>query len=266
MSEHILEIKNVSKSFKLPRTNLFEKRSYIKALNNVSLNIEKGQIVGIVGESGSGKSTLGRIIVKLLEADSGQIIYNGTDITRLSHKEFAPYRKDIQMVFQNAYSSLNPNKTIGWLLKESLDINTDLSDSQKKIRVDEVFDMVGLKNTLKTRYPGELSGGERQRAVIALAIMLEPKIIVADEAVSALDVSVSAQILNLMAELRDKLDLSYIFISHDLSVVNYISDYIAIIQNGEIVEQGQSDEVFRNPETNYAKQLLEGTFIYNLPS
>jgi len=222
--------------------------------------------MGIVGESGSGKSTLGRIIVNLLRPDSGKIIYNGNDITHMTKKDFAPFRKDIQMIFQNAYSSLNPSKTIGWLLKESLDINAALGGEEKQQKTDELLDMVGLRNSLKTRYPHELSGGERQRAVIALALAPEPKIIVADEAVSALDVSVSAQILNLMLELRDRLKLTYVFISHDLSVVNYISDNMAILHNGEIVESGPAQYVFDHPKTDYAKQLLEGTFIYSLPS
>ena len=266
MDNIILKADNVSKSFPLAKSGFFDKQSYKHALCNVSLTLEKGKVLGIVGESGSGKSTLGRIITKLLPADNGTIIYDGIDITHMKQKEFAPYRKDIQMIFQNAYSSLNPNKTIGWLLKESLDINTNLTESDKYLKVDEMMDMVGLPNALKSRYPKELSGGERQRAVIGCALMLRPKIIVADEAVSALDVSVSAKILNLMNELKEKLDLSYIFISHDLGVVNYISDNIAILYNGEIVESGTAEEIFKNPKINYTKELLTGTFIYNISS
>ena len=266
MDKIILKAENVNKSFPLAKTGFFDKQGYKQALKDVSFTLEKGKVLGVVGESGSGKSTLGRIITKLLAPDSGKITYDGMDITHKSQKEFAPYRKDIQMIFQNAYSSLNPNKTIGWLLKESLDINTDLSENEKLLKVDEMMDMVGLRNALKSRYPKELSGGERQRAVIGSALMLRPRIIVADEAVSALDVSVSAKILNLMNELKEKLDLSYIFISHDLGVVNYISDDIAILYNGQIVESGTAGEIFKNPKINYTKELLAGTFIYDLSS
>jgi len=262
----ILKVENINKSFPLAKSGFFDKLEYKQALSNVSLTLEKGKVLGIVGESGSGKSTLGRIITKLILPDSGSVSYNGMDITHMNQKDFAPYRKDIQMIFQNAYSSLNPNKTIGWLLKESLDINTKLSESEKSLKVDEMMDMVGLRNVLKGRYPKELSGGERQRAVIGCALMSDPKIIVADEAVSALDVSVSAKILNLMNELKEKLDLSYIFISHDLGVVNYISDDIAILYNGEIVESGSAEEIFKNPKNNYTKELLAGTFVYNISS
>ena len=266
MDKIILKAENVNKAFPLAKTGFFDKQEYKQALKDVSFTLEKGKVLGVVGESGSGKSTLGRIITRLLTPDSGEIIYDGMNITHMSQKEFTPYRKDIQMIFQNAYSSLNPNKTVGWLLKESLDINTTLSENEKLLKVDEMMDMVGLRNALKSRYPKELSGGERQRAVIGSALMLRPKIIVADEAVSALDVSVSAKILNLMNELKEKLDLSYIFISHDLGVVNYISDDIAILYNGEIVESGTAEEIFKNPQINYTKELLAGTFIYDLSS
>jgi len=262
----ILKAENLNKTFPLAKSGFFDRPEYKQALMDVSISLEKGKVLGIVGESGSGKSTLGRIITRLIVPDSGKIIYNGMDITHMSQKDFAPYRKDIQMIFQNAYSSLNPNKAIGWLLKESLDINTNLSESEKLFKVDEMMDMVGLQKNLKSRYPKELSGGERQRAVIGSALMLRPKIIVADEAVSALDVSICAKILNLMNELKERLDLSYIFISHDLGVVNYLSDTIAILYNGKIVESGSAEEIFKNPKINYTKELLAGTFIYNFSS
>ena len=266
MDNIILKAENLNKTFPLAKSGFFDRPEYKQALMDVSISLEKGKVLGIVGESGSGKSTLGRIITRLIVPDSGKIIYNGMDITHMSQKDFAPYRKDIQMIFQNAYSSLNPNKAIGWLLKESLDINTNLSESEKLFKVDEMMDMVGLQKNLKSRYPKELSGGERQRAVIGSALMLRPKIIVADEAVSALDVSICAKILNLMNELKERLDLSYIFISHDLGVVNYLSDTIAILYNGKIVESGSAEEIFKNPKINYTKELLAGTFIYNFSS
>lgn len=256
MSEIILEAKNIRKSFEKQSRGLFLKKQYKTAVSDVNLKLFKGEIHGIVGESGSGKSTLGSIMARLLKEDEGTVFFEQQDITNFSKREMKGIRKDIQMVFQNTYNSLNPSRKIKWLLKESLDINTKLTEREKDERIDEMISLTGLKQKHLSRYPRELSGGERQRVCIAMALMLNPKVIIADEAVSALDVSVQAQILNLMLELKEKLALSYIFISHDLNAVYYLSDRISVMQGGNIVESGSAEDIFYHHKHEYTKKLF----------
>ncbi|MCL2592894.1 MAG: dipeptide/oligopeptide/nickel ABC transporter ATP-binding protein [Defluviitaleaceae bacterium] len=247
---NILEVKNIYKSFSRNRKKFY-------AVEDVSLALKKGEVLGIVGESGCGKSTLASIIVRLLKEESGNIYFNGNDITNLKQKDLREIRKNIQVVFQDTYGSLNPSKRVGFILKETLDINTNLSPQEKEKEINEMLDLVGLGEGFKNRYPHELSGGERQRINIAAALILKPTVVIADEATSALDVGVQSQILNLMSELKKKLNLSYIFISHDLNVVYYMCDRIAVMKDGKVVEENISSEIFYNPKHNYTKKLFD---------
>ena len=230
----------------------------IKAVNGVSLSIEKGEILGLVGESGCGKSTLSRTVMQLEPATSGKVILNGEELTALPKKEVRPRRLDFQMIFQDPYASLNPRMTIFSTLAEAIcqrhpNLKKDPALSDKVI---ELMATVGLDSRHMQKYPHEFSGGQRQRIAIARALAPEPKLVIADEPVSALDVSIQSQILNLLLELRKKLDLTMIFISHDLSVVRYIADNIAVMFSGRIVEYGEADEVFLKPKHDYTKKLL----------
>lgn len=256
MGEVILEGRNIDKFYKKSLSSVFSKKEYKKVLKCVDIKLYKGEIHGVVGESGSGKSTLCHILARLLKEDGGSIFFENKDITNLGTKDFKIVRKDIQLIFQNSYTSLNPSKKINWLLKESLDINTKLSESEKNNKVAEMLNMVGLQKKHLNRYPKELSGGERQRVSIALSLMLSPKVLIADEAVSALDVLVQGQILNLLMDLKEKLSLSILFITHDLNAVNYLSDRISVINTGEIVETGNTFEIFEKQENEYTKELF----------
>ncbi len=230
----------------------------IKAVDGVSLSIEKGEILGLVGESGCGKSTLSRTVMQLQPATGGQVILDGEELTALQKDEVRQRRLDFQMIFQDPYASLNPRMTIFSTLAEAIcqrhpNLKKDPSLSDK---VTELMATVGLDSKHMRKYPHEFSGGQRQRIAIARALAPEPKLVIADEPVSALDVSIQSQILNLLIDLRDKLDLTMIFISHDLSVVRYIADNIAVMFSGKIVEYGEADEVFLSPKHDYTKKLL----------
>ena len=229
----------------------FNKTKQVKALDGVSIAISSKETVGLVGESGSGKSTLGRCILRLIEPDSGSVFYNENDITRLNTKEMRLMRRNMQIIFQDPYSSLNPRMTIEESLLEPFIVN-----KLKDRNLNEMLDCVGLTKDCLKRYPHEFSGGQRQRIVIARALALKPSFIVADEPVSALDVSIQAQILNLLLELQRQFSLSFLFISHDLSVVKYMSKRIAVMYMGHIVEEGQNEDLCSNPLHPYTKLLL----------
>ena len=238
----------------------------VHAVRNVSFELYKGETLGIVGESGSGKSTLGNAILNVLRLTapdvkiSGEINLNIDDnqieISNLSRSESKPFRKHIQMIFQDPYSSLNPRMLVKDIIREPLDINTDLSTNEKNEKVNWLLDKVGLSSEQATRYPHEFSGGQRQRIGIARSLATEPEIIIADEPVSALDVSIQAQIINLMMDLQEEFNLSIIFIAHDLSVVKHISDRIGVMYNGELVEINKTDDIFDKPSHDYTKELL----------
>ena len=238
----------------------------VHAVKNVSFELYKGETLGIVGESGSGKSTLGNAILNVLRLTapdvkiSGEINLNIDDnqieISNLSRSDSKPFRKHIQMIFQDPYSSLNPRMLVKDIIREPLDINTDLSTNEKNEKVNWLLDKVGLSSEQATRYPHEFSGGQRQRIGIARSLATEPEIIIADEPVSALDVSIQAQIINLMMDLQEEFNLSIIFIAHDLSVVKHISDRIGVMYNGELVEINKTDDIFDKPSHDYTKELL----------
>lgn len=258
MSEHLLEVKHLKKSYPVYDNSgkLFAKKKHMCAVDDMSFFIEKGETYGLVGESGCGKSTTGRTIVGLNHADSGEILYNGKDLCKLSDKEFRPLRKDIQMVFQDTLSALNPRQRIGDSLSETLKIHGMTDNEKRREAVVEILKKVGLSEEHYFRFPHELSGGQVQRLGIAGALIIQPKLIVCDEPVSALDVSIQAQILNLLQELQKERGLTYIFITHNLSVVNHIADEIAVMYLGSIVEKAPVEELFENPLHPYTKALL----------
>lgn len=254
----ILQVEGLSTWFPV-RKGFFGKPSqYVKAVDDVSFEVYPGETYGLVGESGCGKTTLGRTLVKLLPATSGSIRYNGEEVTGISGESLRNYRRKMQIIFQDPYGSLNPRITIGLAIREPMDVHR-LHDS-KQASLDKalhLMEQVGLDPGWYGRYPHELSGGQRQRVCIARALALEPSFIICDESVSALDVSVQAQILNLLFDLQGRFGLTYIFISHDLSVVRYMADRMAVMQDGKILEQGFSDEIFSNPQSQYTRNLLE---------
>ncbi|NLY37406.1 MAG: ATP-binding cassette domain-containing protein [Tissierellia bacterium] len=246
----ILEVKNLTKHFKT-------KYGLLHAVDGIDLTLERGKTLGLVGESGCGKSTTGRLILKLIEPTTGQIIFDGKDITNYKNRAMKEIRRDMMFIFQDPYSSLDPRKTVSQIISEPIIANNILKKSSDiEDRVTELMTTVGLAERLYNTYPHELDGGRRQRIGIARAIAMEPKFIICDEPVSALDVSIQAQILNLLKELQRKLGLSYIFITHDLSVVNHFSDDIAVMYLGKIVERAPAEELFLNPLHPYTKALL----------
>ena len=228
----------------------------IHAVNGVSLEIAPGETLGIVGESGCGKSTLGRLVLRLIEADSGEIRFEGEDLRRLSPAALRAVRRKMQIVFQDPYASLDPRQSVGDILAEPLVIHGIGNRKSRRARVEELLRLVGLPDDAAGRYPHEFSGGQRQRIGIARAIALEPKLIVADEPVSALDVSIQSQILNLLVDLKRALGLSYLFISHDLSVIEHVSDRVAVMYLGRIVETGRADDLYANPAHPYTQALI----------
>ena len=250
MAENILEVKHLKKYFKTARGTL-------RAVDDVSFTIEKGKTLGIVGESGCGKSTTGRAILRLLEPTDGQVIFNGQDITALSSSKMRQMRRDMQIIFQDPFSSLDPKKTVSQTIAEPIIENKILKDKQAiDARVRELMATVGLAERLVNAYPHELDGGRRQRIGIARALAMEPKFIVCDEPVSALDVSIQAQILNLLQELKEQMGLTFIFITHDLSVVNHFADEIAVMYLGQLIETCPTKELFTTPLHPYTKALL----------
>ncbi|WP_378216231.1 ABC transporter ATP-binding protein [Acinetobacter pittii] len=252
----ILEVKDLKKSF-YSRKGLFGKEEF-QAVKGVSFKLAKGKTLGLVGESGSGKTTVGLLLMRLHQASGGQAFIEGKDILSLTEKEFAKYQRKIQIIFQNPYASLNPRFTIGQILLEPMQIhNIGKDDAERKQIALGLLERVNLPEQAYYRYPHEFSGGQRQRIAIARCLTLKPEILICDESVSALDVSVQAQVLNLLQDLQDEFGLSYIFISHDLSVVKYISDQVMVMNHGEVVEIANSDELYAHPQHDYTKRLLQ---------
>ncbi len=252
----LLEAIDVSKDFTVGSRFSARGKQIVHAVDGVSLAIMPGETLGLVGESGCGKSTLGRCMVRLYEISSGVMNFNGQDITHKSMREMRPLRKELQVVFQDPYASLNPRRRVRDLIAEPLRVHSKLNEKQIGQRVAELLDLVGLQPDHALRFPHEFSGGQRQRIGIARAIALEPKLIVLDEPVSALDVSVQAQIVNLLADLQERLNLTYVFIAHDLSVVRQVSTRIAVMYLGSIVELGNADDIFTKPAHPYTQALI----------
>ncbi|MDU1053698.1 dipeptide ABC transporter ATP-binding protein [Clostridium baratii] len=258
--EVVLEVKNLCKFFQAKR-KLFGDPSYVKAVDDVSFTINKGETLGLVGESGCGKTTTGRTILKLYNPTSGQIIFNGQDITKLNEKEMIPLRRKMQMIFQDPYASLNPRMTVGDIIGEAIDIHGLYKGKEREDRIRYLLDKVGLNGSHINRYAHEFSGGQRQRIGIARALAVEPDFIVCDEPISALDVSIQAQVINMLEELQEELGLTYLFIAHDLSMVKHISTHIGVMYLGKMVEKGPSDDVYLNPKHPYTKALLSAVPI-----
>ncbi|MBQ6835076.1 MAG: ATP-binding cassette domain-containing protein [Lachnospiraceae bacterium] len=258
MKAPLLEIQNLQKRYPIygPLGKLFPPKTHMKAVSNMSLQLYEGETYGLVGESGCGKSTTGRSIVGLVKPDAGQIMYQGKDLTKLNDNEFRPLRRDIQMVFQDTLSSLNPRSRIGALLEEPLIIQGMGDAAERRQKVLDILKMVGLAEDHYFRYPHELSGGQVQRLGIARALIINPKLIVCDEPVSALDVSIQSQILNMLVSLQKDMNLSLLFISHDIGVVRYISNRIGVMYLGTLVEEAETDELFENTLHPYTKALF----------
>ena len=262
----ILRVRGLTVDFPFFGGILQRKVGSVHAVKNVSFDLIKGETLGIVGESGSGKSTLGNAILNVLRLTSPEVQISGNvslvleseevEFLHLSRKKIKPYRKHIQMIFQDPYSSLNPRMLVKDIIQEPLDINTSFSPNEKKEKVEWLLDKVGLTIEQSNRYPHEFSGGQRQRIAIARSLATDPKVIIADESVSALDVSIQAQIINLMMDLQEELNLSIIFIAHDLSVVKHISNRVGVMYAGELVEINKTDNIFNKPEHDYTKELL----------
>ena len=255
--ESLLEVVNVEKEF-VSNPGLFQPKTSVKAVNDVSFKIYEGETLGLVGESGCGKSTLGNVILQLDKATAGRVLYRGNDITKISKTELRKLRKEIQLIFQDPFSSLNPRIPVGKAIMEPMEVHRLYKNNkERKQKTLELLHRVGLDESHFNRYPHEFSGGQRQRIGIARTIAVEPKLIVCDESVSALDISVQAQVLNLLNELKDKFGFTYIFISHDLAVVKYMADQLLVMNQGKIVEQGDADQIYANPEKEYTQKLID---------
>lgn len=254
--EVLVQLKDVKKEFVTSRTWNGKPLKVVHAVDRVNLSIYKGETIGVVGESGCGKSTLGRCILRLLNPTAGEVLYKGEAITHYNREQMRQMRRKMQLIFQDPYASLNPRMTVLELIRAPLDA-FGIGSSEERIRkVKEIMELVGMPENMMNRYPHEFSGGQRQRIVIARALVLDPEFVVCDEPVSALDVSVRAQVLNLIQELKKTKDLTYLFISHDLSVVKYVSDRIAVMYLGRVVEVAEKEELYRNPAHPYTRALL----------
>ena len=256
--EILLEVNNLKKYFPIRSGNIFQKNQMqVKAVDNVSFKLRKGETLGLVGESGCGKTTCGRTVLKIYDPTEGQIIYKGKDIAGLSKKEMIPYRKHMQMIFQDPYASLDPRMMVGDIISEGmLEYNKTMGKGEVKDKVCYLLDKVGLNREYINRYPHEFSGGQRQRIGIARALALDPEFIVCDEPISALDVSIQAQVINMLEELQEEMDLTYLFIAHDLCMVKHISTNIGVMYLGNMVEIGDADEVYNHPQHPYTQALL----------
>ena len=255
MTQPLLEVKGLTKHF-TSKQGLFSKEKVVRAVDGVNLAVYPGETVSIVGESGCGKSTTGRCILRLIEPTDGEILFEGKDIRRLSGAELRKARRDMQLVFQDPFASLNPRKSVGQILEDPLIVHGIGTPAERRKQVEEIIEIVGLSKQQLSRFPHEFSGGQRQRIGIARALILRPKLIVADEPVSALDVSIQAQILNLMQDLQKEFSLTYLFISHDLSVVRHISDRVAVMYLGKVVEVADKKRLYEQPTHPYTQALL----------
>ncbi|HMG14405.1 MAG TPA: ATP-binding cassette domain-containing protein, partial [Saprospiraceae bacterium] len=254
----LMELVDLNTSFTQSTGLFWRKAKTLKAVDSVSFNLYEGEVLGLVGESGSGKSTLARTITKLVKASKGSIVYKGNDIVKFSEKEFRPLRKEIQIIFQDPYASLNPRMRIGEAIVEPMIVHgLNGNKINRKEKAIELLKSVGLDEDAFYKYPHEFSGGQRQRVSIARALSVEPKVLICDECVSALDVNVQAQVLNLLVKLKDEFNLTYLFITHDLSVVRFISDRIMVMKHGKIEELGLAEQVFNHPHSSYTKELLD---------
>jgi oligopeptide transport system ATP-binding protein len=262
MSETLLEVTDLVKHFPIKRGVLIDREvDQVRAVDGISFSIERGQTLGLVGESGSGKSTACRAVLNLIKPTSGSVRFEGREIAGLSRRRMRPLRREMQMIFQDPQASLNPRKRIGQIVGDPLRRQGLASGAELRRRVNELLDRVGLSAEHYNRFPHEFSGGQRQRIGIARALALQPKLVVADEPVSALDVSIQAQIINLLDDLQDEFGLTYLFVAHDIGVVRHISDRIAVMHDGKIVEQGTADQVCEHPRDSYTKKLLSAVPI-----
>lgn len=252
----LIEVNNLKKYFPIKKVLPFEKTQYLKAVDDISFTIYEGKTFGLVGESGSGKSTTGKCIIRLFDITDGEILYSGEDIGKLRESELIPYRKNMQVIFQDPYASLNPTMTVEEIISEPLNVYKMGSKLERKNRVIELLDRVGLSKKHMDRYPHEFSGGQRQRICIARALSTNPKFVVCDEPLSALDVSIQAQIVNMLEDLQKELGLTYLFIGHDLSMVRHISHYIGVMYLGKLVEVGPKEKIYNNPAHPYTQALL----------
>lgn len=251
-----MDARHIKKHFPIRQGLLLREVGQVKAVDGVSLTVRRGETLGLVGESGCGKSTLGRTLIRLYEPTAGELDFNGKNFLSLNGEELRKARKNIQMIFQDPYASLDPRMTVGQILMEPFEIHGLLNRGEREARVKDLLQLVGLKASHVNRYPHEFSGGQRQRICIARAIALDPELIICDEPVSALDVSIQAQILNLLKELQQKLKLTYVFVSHDLSVIEFFCDRIAVMYLGKIVEIASKKDLFENPRHPYTKALI----------
>ncbi len=257
----LVEVRNLRKHYPVRGGIFGRQRDTVKAVEDVSFHLDAGETLGLVGESGCGKSTLGRTLTRLEEPTGGEVLFEGRNLARASAAELFSLRRDVQMIFQDPYSSLNPRITIGEAVREPLDVHKLGTDAERRDRVDELFEAVGLSPAMQNRYPHEFSGGQRQRVGVARSLALSPRVVVADEPVSALDVSVQGQVLNLLVELQRDLGLTYLFISHDLSVVEYVSDRVAVMYLGRLVEIGSRASIYSAPTHPYTRALLDSVPI-----
>ena len=257
MRKELVRLENLKKYYPVKKGVLGQKKLFVKAVDDLSLEVYEGEVLGIVGESGCGKSTTGKLIARLIEPSEGKIIFQGKDISNFKRSEMRSIRKDMQVVFQDPYASLNPRMTVGEIIAEPIVVH-GLTKTKEELnnRVAELLRLVGMDSYHSVRYPHEFSGGQRQRIGIARALAVEPKLIIADEPVSALDVSIQSQVLNLLTELKDKFNLTYIFIAHDLSVVEHISDRVGVMYLGNLVEMSDKKDLYKNPLHPYTQALL----------
>jgi oligopeptide/dipeptide ABC transporter ATP-binding protein len=259
----LLEVKNLVKHFVADRSVFGRPTAFIRAVDGVSFHVDAGETLALVGESGCGKSTVSRLVLRLIEPDSGRVHFEGRDLLAMDANQLRAFRRDAQIIFQDPYGSLNPRMTIGQILTEPLALHDLVPSARRRERVEELLRLVGLEPRFARRYPHEFSGGQRQRVAIARALAVEPKLIICDEPVSALDVSIRSQILNLLRDLQDRLGLAYIFVSHDLAVVKHIADRVAVMNLGGIVETADAQALFASPRHPYSRALLSAIPVPN---